>query len=61
MARYSAKLLFQFRVEIAGDSEKRRLCEERIVVFEARSPKAALAIAKRKGRESATQVQEFRR
>jgi hypothetical protein len=33
--RYAAKLLFQFRVEVNGDSGKRRLCEERIVVLEA--------------------------
>ena len=50
MARYSAKLLFQFRVEIQGDSGKRRLCEERIIHFEARSPREALRSARRRGR-----------
>ena len=48
--RYAAKLLFQFRVGVDGDSGKRRLCEERIVVLEARTAKDALAKAKRKGK-----------
>ena len=50
--RYAAKLLFQFRVSINGDSGKRRICEERIVVLTAQSAKHALRAAKRKGRES---------
>jgi hypothetical protein len=50
MNRYSAKLLFQFRVTIDGDSGKRRTCEERMVVFEAASASRALALAKRRGR-----------
>ena len=52
MKRYAAKLLFQFRVTVDGDSGKRRTCEERIVVMDAASGKAALARAKRKGKES---------
>jgi hypothetical protein len=47
--RYSAKLLFQFRVDIDGDSSKRRTCEERIICIEARSAASALAKAKRRG------------
>jgi hypothetical protein len=50
--RFSAKLLFQFRIDIGADSGKRRLCEERIVTFQARSGRAALAVAKRKGKEA---------
>jgi hypothetical protein len=50
--RYSAKLLFQFRVQIGKDAGKRRLCEERIIVLDARSAKSALAQAKRKGRKA---------
>lgn len=49
-ARYAAKLLFQFRVDLGVDTGKRRLCEERIVMFRASSAKTALAIAKRKGK-----------
>jgi hypothetical protein len=52
MKRYAAKLLFQFRVRAAGDSGKRRLCEERIVLLKAVSGKAALAKAQRKGKQS---------
>src|SRR5262245_16808160 len=50
--RYSAKLLFQFRVIIDGDSGKRRMCEERLLVLQATSARAALTKAKRKGRGS---------
>jgi len=48
--RFAAKLLFQFRVVIDGDSGKRRLCEERIVLLNATNGKAALREAKNKGR-----------
>jgi hypothetical protein len=50
--RFAAKLLFQFRVMIGNDPGKRRLCEERIVVIEAASAKAALAEAKRIGKKA---------
>ncbi len=50
MKRFAAKLLFQFRVDVNGDPGKRRLCEERIVIFKARSAKSAMTTAKRKGR-----------
>src|SRR5262245_50355553 len=49
MPRFAAKLLFQFRVEIDGDSGKRRTCEERIINFSARSSRDALRKAKRRG------------
>jgi hypothetical protein len=52
MKRYAAKLLFQFRVTIAGDSGKRRICEERIIVLKAPSGRAALAKAKGRGKQS---------
>ena len=52
MNRYSAKLLFQFRVDLGVDTGKRRTCEERIILIEARSASAALARAKRKGSEA---------
>ena len=48
--RFSAKLLFQFRVMVDGDPGKRRLCEERIVLFKALDAKEALRTAKAKGR-----------
>src|SRR5438270_2856302 len=51
MKRYAAKLLFQFRVIVDGDSGKRRLCEERIVLFKAATGYAALTQAKQKGRK----------
>src|SRR5262245_54467495 len=50
--RYAAKLLFQFRVTVAGGYNKMRLCEERIILLKAPSAKAALAKAKRRGRAS---------
>jgi hypothetical protein len=50
MLRFAARLLFQFRVRTGGEFGKRRVCEERIVVFRAKSPKQALAHAKKKGK-----------
>jgi len=52
LERYAAKLLFQFRVVTNGLSNKRRLCEERIVVIQAPSAKKALAQVKRLGRKA---------
>jgi hypothetical protein len=51
MRRFAAKLLFQFRVDVDGDPGKRRLCEERIINFSARSPRDALQRAKRRGQK----------
>jgi len=48
--RYAAKLLFQFRVMVAGSPGVRRLCEERIITLSARHGQAALQEAKRRGR-----------
>jgi hypothetical protein len=50
MHRFAAKLLFQFRVDVNGDVGKRRLCEERIINFSARSPREALQTAKVRGK-----------
>jgi hypothetical protein len=52
MKRYSAKLLFQFRVVVNGASGKRRHCEEQIVLISARNAKDALSKAKRRGEKS---------
>ncbi len=51
MTRFAAKLLFQFRVDVNGDPGKRRLCEERIINFSARSSRQALQKAKRRGKK----------
>src|SRR6266850_1984627 len=50
--RYSAALLFQYRVMVDGVAGKRRLCEKRIIHFRARYARAALAHAKRRGKEA---------
>ena len=52
MNKYAAKLLFQFRVSVEGKSFKRRMCEERIVLIEARTAKQALLKANRSGVKS---------
>lgn len=52
MPRFAAKLLFQFRVDVGGVAGKRRICEERIINFAARSPREALLKAKRRGRKA---------
>jgi hypothetical protein len=46
---FSAKLLFQYRVDLGRASGKRRTCEERIVVFSASSPTSAVRVAKQRG------------
>jgi hypothetical protein len=52
-ARFSAKLLFQFKVCYAkGGCNKRRLCEERIISYEAEDARAALAHAKKYGKSA---------
>ncbi len=48
MRRFSTKLLFQWAPSV---QPKRRLCEERLVTFRARSSRDALAKAKRLGRQ----------
>lgn len=49
MQRFAAKLLFQYRV---GEDSLYRICEERIIVFNARGARAALRHAKRIGKGS---------
>jgi hypothetical protein len=49
MERYAAKLMFQFRVDKGRGTPKRRMCEERIVLIDARSARDALSKARRKG------------
>ena len=50
--RFSVKLLFQFRVESLGASNVMRLCEERIILLNAKSGRSALVAAKRRGKAS---------
>ena len=50
--RFSAKLLFQFRVVDDGKSNVMRLCEERIIVIQAPTARSALALAKRRGKSA---------
>jgi hypothetical protein len=50
--RFSAKLLFQYRVDLGRASGKMRTCEERIVVFSAASPAKAVVAAKKQGKAS---------
>ena len=50
--RYSAKLLFQYRVVTDGKVNKRRTCEERIILLECRSAKEGLKQTKRIGRRA---------
>lgn len=51
MKRYASKLLFQFRVVIAGESNSQRTVEDRIVLIKARSAKAALSRARLIGKQ----------
>lgn len=51
-SRYSAMLLFQFRVVVANRSNVMRTCEKRLIVFPCASASAALAIAKCRGKSA---------
>lgn len=50
--RFSAKLLFQFRVVDGGKSNVMRLCEERIILIHAPTARKALTLAKRRGKSA---------
>ena len=50
MNQYSAKLLFQWRPVRNGKSRKRRVCEVRIVTYQAASAVSALKKAKKIGK-----------
>jgi len=51
MTRFAAMMLFQFRTITNGISNKRRVCEERVILFNAISPEDALIMAKDRGSE----------
>lgn len=53
MKRYSAKLLFQYCEKLNNKAvTKKRLCEERIITFHAKSAKSALAFVKQYGKNA---------
>ena len=52
MARYAAKLLFDWNPDPITGGRVMRISEERILVFSARSARASLVKAKRLGREA---------
>src|SRR5512133_2416398 len=52
LKRYSAALLFQYRVMVNGSPGMRRLCEKRIIHFRASDSRSALAHAKRRGKDA---------
>jgi len=52
LERYSAKLLFQFRIVIDNESNKKRTCEERIIVIQEQSAKDALKMARERGKDA---------
>ena len=52
MPRYSAKLLFIWDPDPVTGSRRRRLCEERILVFRSRGPRDAVRKAKALGKEN---------
>ena len=50
--RFTALLLFQWRVVVNGNSGVRRTCEQRMLCFKSLSARAALSDAKKRGKES---------
>lgn len=51
LKRFSAALLFQFRVMVDRSPGKRRICEKRIIHFKASNAQRALVHAKKRGHE----------
>lgn len=49
--RYAALMLFQFRTVKNGISNKKRVCEERIILFEEDDSEVAFKKAQQRGRE----------
>jgi hypothetical protein len=49
--KYAALMLFQFRTEKDGLSNKKRLCEERIILFEGTSAAECYGLAVSRGRD----------
>jgi hypothetical protein len=54
--RFAAKLLFQSRIVFKGRSNRRRLCEERIVVISASSAEMAHRLALKRGKSGEFEV-----
>ena len=52
LKRYSAALLFQYRVVADGVANRRRTCEKRIIHFQATDGRSALRHAKKRGRQA---------
>jgi hypothetical protein len=52
VTRFSAKLLFQYRVARPDREIRRRWCEERTITFDERSPRRAIAYAAKIGRNA---------
>jgi hypothetical protein len=52
--RYAAKLLFEWKPDPIPKGSRRRFCEERVVVFRARSPESAVKKAATLGRHAET-------
>ena len=50
--RFAAKLLFQYRVVVKGRSNRRRTCEERLIVVHAQTAEAAYRSALKSGRSA---------
>ena len=51
LKRFAALLLFQFRKIKDGCSNRRRVCEERIILFETNAAIKALSMAENRGRD----------
>lgn len=49
--KYAALMLFQFRTEKSGSSNKKRVCEERIIIFEGASAEECYQMAMNRGRD----------
>ncbi len=52
MHRFSAKLLFQFRVDINGDPANAVFAKNGIVVFQAKNAHIALKMSQRRGKHA---------
>jgi hypothetical protein len=56
--RYAALMLFQFRTVRNSESNKKRVCEERIILFEENDSEVAYNKALERGREEETSYED---
>ena len=61
LTKYAALLLFQFRVVTDGKSNRKRICEERIVHLFCGTPEEAIKLAQERGKDEEFDYEDDKR